>query len=143
MKPTPMTAFHSAPPSSRVGMPKGEAKTPAYLARLRAMVAAGQSPIAAMIAIERGDGHAGRTPPNPQPENVGGRGTPRPGRPTPAADRIMEHMTPEWQSITPELCAAVNAHHETIRMSMKRLVSSGLVECKRGNGSTPSMWRTL
>jgi len=26
MKPTPMTAFHSAPPSSRVGMPKGEAK---------------------------------------------------------------------------------------------------------------------
>jgi hypothetical protein len=93
-----------------------------------------------MRAIEQADGHMGRVPPQPQP-HTGGKGKPRARIPT--GDLIMPHMTRDWLAITPELCGKIGVGPDAIRMAMKRLVMSGLIECKRSNGSVPSVWRLV
>lgn len=135
----PMHHFRSAPSTARINPPPPAPKPHAYAARVADLVAQGHTHTSAMIHIERSQ-HSARLPVS-QPMLSGGKGQPRPGRATPTADRVMPHLTREWQPITPELCAAATASHDTLRMTLKRLVAAGRLECKPGAGHKPSMWR--
>lgn len=137
----PMHTYRSAPSTARVSPPPQTPKPHAYADKVAELVAQGHTHTSAMIHIERQQ-HGPRLPVS-QPLLTGGKGIPRPGRATPTADRIMPHLTAEWQAIAPELCTAVGAKHDTVRMTMKRLVATGRVECKRGSGKTPSKWRLV
>ena len=138
--PTPMHAYQSIT-TARVMPPAAPTRPAAYATRMAQHIALGKTPAQAMAAIERADGHMGRVPPKAQPGNSGIRKTPRPNSAALTADRIMPHLTTEWQHLSPALCGAIGVRHETIRMAIKALVAAGKVECKRGNGRTPSMWR--
>ena len=124
---TPMSHYHSAPPSPRVAMTHADAKPAPYIARLQQHVALGLSPAQAMAEIERADGHR--------------RGLPVNKLYTSTADMILPHLTREWQALTPEFCARVGAAHDTIRMSMKNMITAGLVEQRKGTTNKPSQWR--
>ena len=137
---TPMSHYHSAPPSPRVAMTHADAKPPAYLARFQQHVAMGLSPAQAMAEIERADGHRRGLPISAHSGN-GGKGKPRPNHRIPTRDLVIPHLTRDWQAITPEFIALVGCAHYTIRMEMKRLVIAGVVECQRSNGNRPSVWR--
>lgn len=136
---TPMSHYHSAPPSPRVAMTHADAKPPAYLARLQQHVAMGRTPAEAMALIERSEQPGAGRLPSSVPIDMGGKGKSR--KAVSAPDQVLPHITRDWQVVTADLCAKIGLHHESIRQALKRLSQAGIIECKRTNGSSPTQWR--
>lgn len=138
MKPTPITQFRTIT-TARVMPPQAPAKPPAYAARLAQHIAMGRTPAQAMVLIERSEQPwAGRLPTS-TPIDMGGKGKFR--QRITSADLVLPHITRDWQIITPEIVAKIGLHHEAVRQALKRLSQAGQIECKRNNGSSPTLWR--
>jgi len=126
MKPTPISQFRTVT-TSRVLPPKPAAKPPAYIARLQQHIAIGRTPAQAMALIEKEDGHR--------------KSLPFTKLHTTTADMILPRLTHEWQVLTPAFCELVGAAHDTIRMSLKMMITAGLVEQRKTMINKPSQWR--
>lgn len=87
----------------------------------------GRTPAQAMVLIEGADGHR--------------KGLPCTKVSTTTADMILPHLTHEWQVLTPAFCELVGAAHDTIRMSLKMMITAGLVEQRKTMINKPSEWR--
>ena len=135
---TPMSHYHSAPPSPRVAMTHADAKPPAYLARFQQHVALGLSPAQAMAEIERADGHR-RGLPITKSDGVGGKGARRVI--VSATDRVLQCVTEEWRPIAHRNFQGIGCCKNTLMAHLKTLTARGLIECMRGSGQNPSMWR--
>lgn len=140
MKPTPMSAFHSAPPSPRVAMPASDAKPPAYRDRVQALIDKGHTPITAMHMLERKE-HRQALPPSMDPRNNGGRGKARPKHDTPLTTRCLAHLTHEWQSISDAMTASIGSKRENIAAALRDLRDLGRVDHMHGSGRDRAMWR--
>jgi len=138
MKPTPITQFRTIT-ATHVMPPMPPKKPPAYAARLAQHIAMGNTPAQAMALIERSEQPGAGRLPTTTPIDMGGKGKPRLS--ITAQDLVMPHMTRDWQIITPDLSAKIGLHPESVRQALKRLSQAGRIECKRTNGSSPSMWR--
>ena len=141
MKPTPMSAFRSAPATARVLPPPNTPAEPKHLIQLRQLIAQGHSPAAAMARIERGDGHSGRIPITTNTENCGGRGNKRPKHIEPLTTRIIAKLTREWQPVNDAFAAAVGSRRENISASLRDMRDAGRVEYLRMSGNRKSLWR--
>ena len=137
----PISSFRSAPSSPRVGMPKTEAKPPAYAVRLKQHIAMGKTPAEAMRAIERADGHSGRLPVILETSMCGGRGLKRPKHAKPLTHRIMDILTSEWVYISDEVVAALGSSRENIYSALRDLRDQGRVEQSKVKGRNKATWR--
>ena len=121
--------------------PKPAQKPPAYAARLKQHIAMGRTPAQAMALIERSEQPGAGRLPTTTAIDTGGKGKSRVSISAP--DLVLPHITRDWQTVTPDLCAKIGLHHESVRQALKRLSQSKLVECKRTNGSAPTQWRLV
>ena len=135
---TPMSHYHSAPPSPRVAMTHADAKPPASPARFQQHVAMGLSPAQAMAEIERADGHR-RGLPITKSDGVGGKGARRVI--VSATDRVLQCVTEEWHPIAHRNFQGIGCCKNTLLAHLKTLTARGLIECRRGSGPNPSKWR--
>ena len=136
----PMTAYRTIA-ARPVMPPKPPQKPPAYAARLKQHIAMGRTPAQAMALIERSEQPGAGRLPTSTPIDTGGKGKSRVRISAP--DLVLPHITRDWQIITPELCAKIGLHHESVRQALKRLSKSKMIECKRTNGSAPTQWRLV